>query len=296
MIGALLPEGEVGGNIGVPLGELDPSAPIWILEVSSFQLHYTYRATPAILLFLPITQDHLDWHGSFENYLKAKLSPIGRMGERGVVIYPAELEREVRAHLPPAPPFLIPYTDPAQLATSFQLTPPIFQPPFDLDEVLARLVRKILHWDDPGLEGFQVAPHKVEEFRDRFGRLWVDDSKATNVDAVIGAVNRYRDRKIHLILGGVGKGQNFTPLFQQLKGLNLELYLIGETQRELGELAQKFQIGAHLVGTLERAVHQIGKELKKGEVALLSPGCASFDQFKSYRERGERFKELVLGL
>ncbi|MEO1941289.1 MAG: UDP-N-acetylmuramoyl-L-alanine--D-glutamate ligase, partial [Campylobacterales bacterium] len=151
-------------------------------------------------------------------------------------------------------------------------------------------------WDDPGLEGFQLASHKVEEFRDRFGRLWVDDSKATNVDAVIGAVNRYQNRKIYLILGGVGKGQNFIPLFRRLKDLNLELYLIGETQQELAQLSEQFQIPAFPVGTLQRGVQEIGKRLQKGEVALLSPGCASFDQFKSYRERGERFKELVLGL
>ncbi|MRJ06873.1 MAG: UDP-N-acetylmuramoyl-L-alanine--D-glutamate ligase [Epsilonproteobacteria bacterium] len=290
MIHHLFPESEMGGNIGVPLGRLDKNAPIWVVEVSSFQLHWTQQATPDILVILPITPDHLDWHGSMEAYIKAKLSPITRMDERGVVIYPADIEK----YLPPNPkPFQIPYQSVEDLITFFRLSPPKFPPPFTLDEVLARGVRKILRWDDPGLEGFKIDPHKVEEFKDYRGRVWVDDSKATNLDAVHGALNRYQGRKIYLILGGVPKGQDFTPLFRRLARENVELFFIGKETDWLEKLGNKWRIPHHNVGTLERAVKEIDTLLTPEEVALLSPGCASFDQFRNYKERGEIFKRLV---
>jgi UDP-N-acetylmuramoylalanine--D-glutamate ligase len=293
MIHHLFPESEMGGNIGVPLGKLNRSAPLWVVEVSSFQLHWTRRARPDILVVLPITPDHLDWHGSMENYIKTKLSPIARMEERGVVIYPSDVEE----YLPPDPrPFQIPYRSVEELMEFFQLSSPRFAPPFTLDEVLARGVRKILRWDDPGLEGFRLEPHKVEEIWDRWGRLWVDDSKATNIDAVKGALERYRNRKIHLILGGVPKGQNFNPLFQLLKGRKVELYFIGEELNWLKELGEKWKIPFSSPGKLEEAVKIINSRLRPGEVALLSPGCASFDQFQNYKERGEIFKKLILSL
>jgi UDP-N-acetylmuramoylalanine--D-glutamate ligase len=219
------------------------------------------------------------------------------MGERSVAILP-ESERELALSLAPRKggPFLLFYSTPSQLVERFRLPSPTFPPPFDLDETLARLVYKMVSFRQGSLERFKIDPHKVERFPDRWGRLWVDDSKATNVDATLKGLAQFADRKIYLILGGQGKGQDFTPLFQTLSQRKVELILIGESAPQLAQLAERFYLPYFLAYTLEKGVDYIHRRLKEGEVALLSPACASKDQFKSYKERGERFKELVTRL
>jgi UDP-N-acetylmuramoyl-L-alanine--D-glutamate ligase len=146
------------------------------------------------------------------------------------------------------------------------------------------------------LNTFVIEANKLEEFSDKNGRIWVNDTKATNIDASIQAVKRYKDHFIYLILGGDDKGVDMTPLFEGLKSLRVKIYAIGSNSDKLMKLATKFGIPALKCDFLQNAVNEINKELKTSEIALLSPAAASLDQFKSYAERGDKFKEFIKAL
>jgi len=288
MIHHLLKEhgSDIGGNIGIPLAEMNKNANFWVVEASSFQLHYTKYAKPNIFVILPLKEDHTSWHGSYEEYVNAKLSPLERMNERDVVIMPKSLEKDTEA-------FKILYENEEDLISYFGFTKTEFQIPFLLDELLAKAVYKILFLKEKHLNTFSIDPHKLEEFRDTAGRLWVDDSKATNVDAALNALKRYKNRKIYLIIGGDGKGQNFEPLYKYMQNLDIELFIIGENTDIFKSLSQNYNIKHTVADLLEKAVEKISEKHDKDSVALLSPACASFDQFNGYKQRGEKFKEYV---
>jgi UDP-N-acetylmuramoylalanine--D-glutamate ligase len=289
MINYLLPNSEAGGNIGLPVAEMNKTKKFWILETSSFTLHYTKTAKPNIFILLPITPDHISWHGSFEEYEKDKLSILNRMDERDIAIIPKKYENY------PTSAFKITYENSDDLIKYFDFKDINFNEPFRLDEVLAKAIYKILYFKEKSLKDFKIDAHKIEEFKDKKNRLWVDDSKATNIDATIKALQKYKNQKIHLILGGDSKGQNLTPFFDEIKNYNITLYLIGKDAPIFEKKAKEYNLNYFICNTLEKSVKLIDKNFKNG-VALLSPASASLDQFKSYKERGEKFKKLVLSL
>ena len=283
-----------GGNIGTPLAALDETAPIWVLETSSFTLHYTRDAKPDIYVVLPITPDHISWHGSEAAYIEDKLSPLSRMREGEAVLLPKAL-----AHIP-TNGFVIPYENAEDLAQyfGFDTEKIAFKGAFLLDALLAMAVDRILYdrIDYERINTFTLDPHRQEELFDAQGRLWVNDTKATNIDATLAAMARYGDRKVHLILGGDDKGVELTPLFEALKAYNVTLYTIGSNRERLNNMAIRFAIPFHPAADLEDAVTKMAKEHTDQSVALLSPAAASLDQFPSYAVRGERFKEAVSSL
>lgn len=178
--------GIAGGNIGTPLAKLDINAPIWILETSSFTLHYTNKAKPNIYLLLPITDDHVSWHGSFEAYEKAKLKPLDFLKEGEVVILPKKYEDY------PTNGYKITYENSSDLALKLRIdiSKINHKEPFLLDAIMALATTKILFdvVDYELINSFKIDAHKVEEFLDSDGRVWVDDSKATNIDATIKSI------------------------------------------------------------------------------------------------------------
>lgn len=283
---------QMGGNVGVPLARLDTSARLWILETSSFTLHYTKTAKPELYALLPITADHLSWHGTFKAYTRAKLSVLKRMNEGDVALLPANLEKECKSKAS-----MIFYKDEFDLARILGIdTGKInFQSPFLLDAVMALSIEKILldRTSYDVLNNFKLDPHKLEELKDSKKRLWVNDTKATNLDAVRSALKRYKGKKIHLIIGGDDKGVDLSELFHFMKGFEIELYAIGKSTNKMLEYAKNAGLKAHHCEFLEKAVEVIASKLAQDEVALLSPACASLDQFKSYAHRGEVFKECV---
>ncbi len=281
----------MGANVGFPLAELDLNAKIWILETSSFTLHYTHTAKPEIYALLPISADHLSWHGNFENYVKDKLSVLERMNECDIAILP-----EIYAKTP-TKAYIISYKDEFDLAQkmNIDIEKISFKSPFLLDAVMALSIEKILldTLSYELLNHFVMEKNKLEELQDNQGRLWVNDTKATNENAVMAALKRYKDKKIHLIIGGDDKGVDLSTLFDFMKDFNIELYTIGVSTQKMLDYAIKANLKAHKCEFLENAVQEISKALKNNEVALLSPACASLDQFSSYAQRGEKFKEYV---
>jgi len=282
---------QAGGNIGMPLSELNPHANIWILETSSFTIHYTNEATPDIYVLLPITPDHISWHESKEKYIKTKLKPLKTMKEGSVAIIPKAYENiQTQA-------YTIIYENEKDIADFFNIdTNKIkFEGAFLMDALLAISTDKILfdriNYDK--INSFELDPHRQEELRDKKNRLWVNDTKATNTDACIVAVNRYKNSKIHLILGGDDKGIDLNGLFDFLKNKNIQIYAIGSNKEKLCTLSEKYNIDFNLCKNLKDAIKQIDKNLLQDEVALLSPSASSLDEYNSYAQRGDEFKKTI---
>ena len=280
-----------GGNIGTPLAELDQKAPIWILETSSFTLHYTKFAKPNIYILLPLSPDHLSWHGSMQEYEADKLKPLGMMGKNDTVILPKVYEKT------PTQATVISYTDAQSLADIFAIDMQKieFSGAFLLDALLAMAVEKLLFHrvDYEKINAFRVDPHRQEELRDAQGRLWVNDTKATNLDATIAALERYKQSVLHLILGGDDKGVDLSELFEYLKKRDITIYTIGSNKEKLSLLAYNYNLKSYKCSNLVDAIEKIDKNLQEDEVALLSPAASSLDEFSSYAQRGDLFKDSV---
>jgi len=282
---------QAGGNIGTPLADLDADAKMWILETSSFTTHYTNKMRPNIYVLLPINPDHLSWHGSMQEYVEAKLKPIRDMQEGEVAIMPDVYKNiQTDAHI-------ITYKDENDLASHFGIDSKKvkFKGAFLADALLAMAVDKILfdksNYD--AINSFELDPHRQEELFDAKKRLWVNDTKATNIDACIAALKRYKGTKIHLILGGDDKGVDLEELFDFLKNMEVKIYNIGSNKDKLSDLAKKYKIEFTKCENLSDAIVYIDKQLTKDEVALLSPAASSLDEFSSYAQRGNEFKESV---
>lgn len=285
---------DVGGNIGSPLAAMDENANIWVLETSSFTIHYTNKAKPNIYLLLPITPDHVSWHGSQEEYEAAKLKPFAWMNEGEMIVAPSKY-KDV-----PTNGFFVGYDSAEDLAKFFDIDSSKlkFKGVFLMDALMALSVTKALfnEVDYELINAFTIDGHRQEEFKDALGRLWVDDSKATNLDATIEAVKNYEDKRILLILGGDDKGQELTSMFEFLAGKNLEVFAIGSNEQRVKDFCDKYSIVCTGCGTLDKAVEMMSARMDTNSVGMLSPAAASLDQFSSYKERGEKFKAFVLAL
>lgn len=283
--------GVSGGNIGTPLAELDSKAPIWVLESSSFTLHHTNIASPNIYLLLPITPDHLDWHGTAEQYEADKLKPLLTMKEGELALVPKGL------NLPKTDAFVVEYDSAEFLENYFEIDSSKirFKAAFLEDALIALAVTKTLfdEVDYDKINEFTLDNHRQEETTDAQGRLWVNDSKATNLDATVQAVKGYDDRFIRLIIGGNDKGADLSPLFELLETKEVKLYTIGANSEKLANLANKYNIDFNACETLENAIKTIYEQRSENDVALLSPAAASFDQFNSYKHRGEEFFRII---
>ena len=283
-----------GGNIGTPLAKLKKKAPIWVLESSSFTLHHTKFAKPNIYLLLPITPDHLNWHGSKEAYEADKLKPLTLMQEGELALIPKGLT------IPKTSAWVVEYESAEDIAKFFDIdiSKITFKGAFLLDSILALAVQKALfeEVDYEKINSFKLDAHRQEEIVDSSGRVWINDSKATNVDAAFQAIKAYSDRGIHLILGGDDKGVDLDEFFNSIKDFELIIYAIGSNTQKLIDLSKKYNIPSKECYTLESALKAIDKNLQKDEYALLSPAAASLDQFNSYAHRGDTFKDFVKSL
>jgi UDP-N-acetylmuramoylalanine--D-glutamate ligase len=279
-----------GGNVGVPLASMDDKKPIWVLETSSYTLHYTKFAKPNLYVLLPIEDDHISWHGSFSEYEKAKLKPISTLGEGEIAIVPVKY-KDIKTD-----GFLIPYNNSDEICKYFEIDikKVLHKEPFLLDALLALATQKIVFdkIDYDKINSFVNDEHRLQEIKDKQNRLWVNDSNATNIDATIWAIKRYEDSKIFLILGGDDKGADNRKLFGLLSKVDIEIFIIGRNKSSLEELSKEHNIIYFNCDVLENALDMINKRFKTG-VALLSPAASSLDQFNNYQDRGNQFMEYI---
>jgi UDP-N-acetylmuramoylalanine--D-glutamate ligase len=278
----------VAGNVGRALTDLDGEVrpeQLIVCEVSSFQLEDVHEFRPRVAVLLNLEPDHLDRHGSFAAYREAKLRIFENQaaGDTAVVPRGFPLARDVRRvefsagdELPAEPALRGTHNrENAAAATAAARAAGAD------DEQIAR-----------GLREFRGVPHRLELLGERRGVRYVNDSKATNVAAAVRALAAYEDEPLRLILGGSRKGEDFAPLAAALGPNTRAVYVIGETADELAR-AIPDTIRADDLGT---AVERAATAAQPGEVVLLSPACASYDQFRDFEQRGEEFKRLVANL
>ncbi len=287
----------IGGNIGIPLCKMSRNAAIWILETSSFVLHYTNYASPNIYALLPITPDHLSWHGDMSHYVDSKLKPLLSMNPQSYAIIPSKYADFTQVKNFKGKLYL--YSDVQHLARiiDIDVSRLRFKGAFLLDCVMALALQKIIcnRLDYATINTFHIGQHRVEEFFDENGRLFVDDSKATNIDATLEALKIYRDKMIYLILGGDNKNVSLEPLIAELPAYHIKVFAIGKSAEHIISLCKQYNVPNLLCKELKIAMNAIDSVLKIGEVCLLSPACASLDQFVSYKQRGELFKLYAIG-
>lgn len=309
----------VGGNIGNPLiGAVNGSQPYdyAVLEISSFQLQWVDYFRPAVSVLLNTTVDHLDYHGTFEEYRAAKERVFENQQAGDLAILNADdpfslpllgsLEADIQCFSSSAKLRKGIYLDDGtiRLATDqYEEEYPLgmIRIPgiHNIENVMAAVLmaracgcgrEKIIEVT----EGFRGVSHRIEFTADKNGVLFYDDSKGTNVGAVIRALEGFPGNVI-LMLGGRDKGGDFENLMEMVRTKVKKLVLFGEARQKINSVLGGI-VETLMSATLREAVAAAYSGAAPGDIVLLSPGCTSFDEFTSYAERGRLFQEWVKAL
>jgi len=313
---------QVAGNIGLPVIEtVEQSAEgTWsVLEVSSFQLETTQTFHPRIAVILNITPDHLDRHGTFQNYVAMKQKIFANQGPSDFLILNGDdpvvqqaasrAKSQVlwfsRSKIVRQGAYLM--NGMVMFRASEQTTPipvlPLADIPLkgehNIENVLAAVCAACVANIPAEVIGqtvasFHAVEHRLEFVTNIQGVDYYNDSKATNVDATAKAIASFPGN-IRLILGGKDKNSDYTQLHALLRARVKSVYTIGSAADKIREQIAEV---AHVVptGTLDAAVRQAALDAVAGDVVLLAPACSSFDQFENYEQRGKVFKEAVMAL
>ena len=302
------------GNIGVsPFEYLDKKTDYYVVEASSFQLHYSPTIQPKIGIFTNLTPDHILWHKSIENYFHAKAKPFYNMDKNDFAIlnyddeYTRKLGKEIKAKV-----YYFSLSKQNEENLIWLCDNKIIfqnQEIIDISEIkivgnhniqnamcaiLASIILKLdLETIKNGLKSFEAIDHRLQYIRTIEGTDYYNDSKATNPEASIVAINSFPNKKVVLIAGGRDKKTSLSEFIKAIKAHISKVVLIGEaTKRFRDELFKNDYIATVNSKTLEEAIDIAS--LDRPDVVLLSPACASFDMFDNYEKRGEAFKNYVL--
>lgn len=307
----------VGGNLGVPVAEHVSSgegADAVVLELSSYQIDDLDAFEADVAVVLNLTPDHLERYGSMEAYAASKARLLGRVRASGTCVLNADSPplAAMREHVGARRLVTFGAGD-AAAGQLRSLGATVFRGTDERYEIRARTLRGSHNVENAmaaievarllgvlpeavqaGLDSYPGLSHRLEVVRTIDGVEWINDSKATNVDSVEKSLSAI-DGPLHVVMGGKGKGASYEPLRPLFPGRVKRLYLVGEDAdaiaRELGDLAP-----VEHAKTLDVAVTRAHANAVSGETVLLSPACASFDQFTSFEHRGETFRRLVEAL
>jgi UDP-N-acetylmuramoylalanine--D-glutamate ligase len=285
----------MGGNIGLPILAQDPlpEGGVYVLELSSYQIDLTQSLDCEVAVLLNLSPDHLDRYDGMDDYAasKARLFAMQSPDHAAVIATEDDYTKAIAAHV----------TGRKLLVSSTQVKDqsrwPSLQGPHNAQNVAAAAVvaRELGVSDDAiarGLATYPGLPHRMERVAERDGVLFVNDSKATNPTSTAPALAAYP--AIHWILGGLPKSDDLEPCEPYL-GHVRAAYTIGEAGPMFARLLRP-KVKVEECEELDRAVGAAAGAAKAGEVVLLSPACASFDQFRDYEARGEAFRAAVGGL
>jgi UDP-N-acetylmuramoylalanine--D-glutamate ligase len=301
----------VAGNVGTPVSSLartvDPAATI-ACEASSFQLEDTVAFAPEAAVFLNFTPDHLDRHPTVHQYLDSKLRIFAHQEPSDLAVV-----REPLTDMAEVPARAVRFGEGPRCEMRFDGERLLWrgEPLIDagevrlrgrhnLDNAMAAAAVSLARGLDPeavrtALREFAGGPHRMEQVAEIRGVTYVNDSKATNGAAAVAAIESFTGG-VHVILGGSRKGAGFGDLAAAVAARCVGCYLIGEAADELEVDLFTTGVPLEVCGDLDRAVRKAALRSRPGEVVLLSPACASFDQYRDYEERGKHFRTLVSGL
>ena len=309
--------GNVGAAVSGLVGTIDEGATV-VCEASSFQLEDTLAFAPEAAVLLNVSPDHLDRHGTLDAYSEAKLNVFARQDEDDLAVAPSALlsrwlgrdAKPIEGRIGNArrvlfgagPEDALREQDgelrwngrPLLARSELRL-----RGRHNVENAMAAAAVCLARGIAPdavvaGLISFAGVAHRLEEIGLREGVAYVNDSKATNVASTLVALDAFADAgPTHLILGGQGKGQDFTPLRTAVERSCRAVYVIGEDGQAIARTIAGGRVPVRECGDLEGAVEDARRAAVAGEVVLLSPACASFDQFTDFEARGERFRELV---
>jgi UDP-N-acetylmuramoylalanine--D-glutamate ligase len=320
---------KVAGNVGTALSAIVGGVPAnatIVCEASSFQLEDTVAFAPEAAVLINLTPDHLDRHGTFAAYGSAKAGAFVRQAEGDLAILPSALlegraARGGKASMAEGTRALVSagrarrvgfgsgpsaalrelegelWWEGRALLAARELR---LRGRHNLENAMAAaavcLARGIgAQAVRDGLRSFPGVKHRLEEVASRDGVSFINDSKATNIASTLVALEALGDTKgVQLILGGQGKGQDFRELRAGVGERCRGVYVIGEDATAIARALSRTGVPLHMCGDLPRAVSEAARAAQPGEVVLLSPACASFDQFRDFEARGERFRELVM--
>src|SRR5580658_10165305 len=309
----------VGGNIGTPAISLaDRAQPetVIVLEVSSFQLETIQTFRPKVAVVLNVTPDHLDRHRTLEVYVDAKARIFENQLESDFAVLNADdptcvsmsartraqvfwfsRQKEVRQGARVRDGNIV-FRDSSGQREILQVSEIPLKGAHNLENVLAAVCAGVLMGCAPekirqAVRDFKAVEHRLEFVATIRGIDYYNDSKATNVDATVKALESF-PANIHLILGGKDKGSDYTVLNDLLRQRVKRVYTIGAAAAKIESQIKNVEV-VH-ADTLENALRKANAVAQPGDVVLLAPACASFDQFKSYEHRGKVFKDIVLGL
>ncbi len=310
----------VGGNIGTPAISLVDRATretIVVLEVSSFQLETIQTFRPKVAVILNITPDHLDRHRTFQVYVDAKARifenqqasdfavlneddltclTLGDRTRAAVFWFSRKKEVKQGAYVNDA---LIFFRDGSGQREIMLVSEIPLKGAHNLENVLAAICAGALLGCQPdqlrrAVQSFKAVEHRLEYVATIKGVDYYDDSKATNVDATVKALESF-PKNIHLILGGKDKGSDYTLLNDLLRARVKRVYTIGAAAEKIEAQVKGAAEIVH-AETLDNAIRRASAVAQPGDIVLLAPACASFDQFQSYDHRGRVFKEIVHSL
>jgi UDP-N-acetylmuramoylalanine--D-glutamate ligase len=282
----------VAGNVGTPVSELVGNVAeevTVICEASSFQLEDAPEFTPECGILLNLAPDHLDRHHSFENYRGAKLGMFAGQSAGQFAVTGPSIDLEIpgagRKYSVPAP-------DIDAIGDSIAVEGSHNKE----NAVIATQAAMLMGVDPMSIAGtlatFAGLPHRMELVAVKGGVRYVNDSKATNVAATLAALGSYQGTT-HALIGGSPKGEDFAELKGAVESACAAVYLNGATAGELDSALEGVDLPIASFDSLEAAFAAASAAAKPGETVLLSPAAASFDQFKNYEARGERFRDLV---
>jgi UDP-N-acetylmuramoylalanine--D-glutamate ligase len=311
----------VGGNLGTPLVEgVGASIDCAVVEVSSFQLEWVNGLRPAIGVFLNLTDDHLDRYDSLDEYGEAKAALFRAQTPEDWVVLSREdqwvwrLRERLRGRVisfgfdeveygtfPRDGTIVVRLPEGSRKGRelSLNMARARLRGLHNLENVMAAATAALIAGVTPAIvqaaiDEFPGLPHRLQLVREKDGVAWVDDSKGTNVGAVVKSLASVEPPVI-LLAGGVDKGGSYEPLRPLVRQRVRRLLLFGEAsdaiRRALGGETE-----TAIVASLEEAVARAGAMARPGDTVLLSPACSSFDMFRDYAERGERFRALVEAL
>ena len=289
LLGAILRAADrdvvVAGNVGTPLTSVRGAD--WVVcELSSFQLEDVHELACDVAVLLNLEPDHLDRHSTFEAYRAAKL----RIFERArAAVVPRGLALDERC----LPATVVEFAADDELPAEPRIRGSHNRENAAAATAAARAAGVPDAAIAEALGSFPGVAHRLELVGEREGVRYVNDSKATNVAAARRALAAYADEPVHLILGGSLKGEDFAPLADAIGPNVSSIHLIGEAAPSLA--AALGRLGPYTDGDLATAVAHAARLASPGDVVLLSPASASYDQFENYEHRGEAFRKLARG-